>query len=86
MNGKQKTGAVLALAAAGLFSALPSTGSEAAPPAADVHCYGVNACKGQNDCGTETNSCKGEGSCKGKGWVTKPSAQECEDAGGTVGK
>lgn len=85
MNGKQMTGAALALAAAGLFGALPAVGSEGAT-ASEVHCYGINACKGQNDCATDTNGCKGQGSCKGKGWVTKESAQACKDAGGTVGK
>ena len=84
MNASQYTGAVLALAAASLFSVLPATGSEATP-ATDVHCYGVNACKGQNDCATDTHSCKGQGSCKGTGWVSKASAQECTKAGGKVG-
>lgn len=86
MNGTQYTGAVLALAAASLFSVLPAAGSEAQTTTADVHCYGINACKGQNDCSTDTNSCKGKGSCKGTGWVSKPSEQECTKAGGKVGK
>ena len=70
MNGKQLTGAALALAAAGLFGSLPAVAAETAQ-ASGVHCYGVNACKGQ-------------GSCKGQGWVTKSSAEECTAAGGTV--
>ncbi len=86
MNGTQHTGAVLALAAASLFSVLSTAGSEAQTAANDVHCYGINACKGQNDCATDTHSCKGEGSCKGTGWVSKPSVQECTKAGGQVGK
>jgi hypothetical protein len=83
MNGKQLTGAALALAAAGMFGALPALGAETAQ-ASGVHCYGVNACKGQNECATDTNACKGQGSCKGQGWVGKASAEECKAAGGTV--
>ncbi len=89
MNGKQMTGAALALAAASMFSMLPAVAAETAAAAAttsDVHCYGVNACKGQNDCATDKNACKGQGSCKGMGWMTKASAEECTTAGGTVGK
>ena len=86
MNGKQMTGAALALAAAGMFSMLPATAAESAAAASDVHCYGINGCKGQNDCATDKNACKGQGSCKGMGWVTKASAEECTAAGGTVGK
>jgi uncharacterized membrane protein len=86
MNGKQMTGAALALAAASMFSMLPAMAAETATVANDVHCHGVNACKGQNDCATDKNACKGQGSCKGQGWVTKASAEECTAAGGTVDK
>ena len=86
MNARQYTGAVLALAAASVFGVLPAAGSESTTAAADVHCYGINACKGHNDCATDANGCKGQGSCKGTGWVSKPTAQDCEKAGGKVGQ
>jgi hypothetical protein len=88
MNGRQLTGAALALAAAGFFASAPANAAEgattAATPAA-VHCYGVNGCKGQNDCHTDKNACKGQGSCKGQGFLNMKSAQECTKAGGKVG-
>ncbi len=40
-------GAALALAAAGLFGCAPSATTVAEE--SDVHCYGVNKCKGYND-------------------------------------
>ncbi len=51
--------------------------------ASQVQCFGVNACKGHNDCKTADNACKGQGSCKGKGFVdlTKLS---CSNVGGTT--
>ena len=76
------TGAALALAAAGLFASL-STQVMAEEP--QVHCYGVNGCKGQNDCKTAKNSCKGHGECKGMGFKEMTMAA-CTAAGGTVGK
>lgn len=84
MNIPQKTvGLALALAAAGMMSA---TTVNAAPSSSEnVHCYGVNVCKGHNDCKTAENACKGQASCKGHGFVAM-SAKACDDIGGTVGK
>ena len=84
------TGVALALAAAGIIAGC-QTATESAPTAsastnntADlVHCYGVNVCKGHNDCGTADNSCGGKASCKGSGFVAMPS-KACGDVGGTV--
>ena len=84
------TGVALALAAAGIIAGC-QTATESAPTAsastnntADlVHCYGVNVCKGHNDCGTAENSCGGKASCKGSGFVAMPS-KACGDVGGTV--
>jgi hypothetical protein len=84
MNGRQLTGAALALAAASFFATLPATASQATE--AGVHCYGINSCKGHNDCKTDKNACKGQGSCKGLGFLEKKSAEECTKAGGTVGQ
>ena len=33
-----------------------------------VHCYGVNACKGQSDCKSGNHDCKGMNACKGQGF------------------
>jgi hypothetical protein len=49
-----------------------------------VHCYGVNVCKGHNDCKTADNACGGHASCKGTGYVSTP-AKACADVGGKVG-
>lgn len=48
------------------------------------HCYGVNVCKGHNDCKTADNACAGHASCKGTGFVAAP-AKSCTDIGGKVG-
>ena len=76
-------GAALAIAAAGMFAGV-ATQVQAAD--AQVHCYGVNACKGQNDCKTKDHACKGMGSCKGQGFKVQASAAACAKAGGTVGE
>ena len=76
-------GAALAMAAATMFAGVV-TQAQAADTA--VHCYGVNACKGQNDCKTKDHACKGQGSCKGQGFKVQASAAACAKAGGTVGE
>ena len=79
------SGVSLALLAAGLATtSMPA--AAAAGKAAKVemvHCSGVNACKGHNDCKTADNACKGHGSCKGKGFVAAP-ASSCANMGGTA--
>ena len=49
--------------------------------AADVHCGGTNACKGQSACKGAANNCKGQNSCKGQGFsaLTK---EKCDAAKG----
>jgi hypothetical protein len=76
------TGAALALAAAGLFAGLST---QVMAEEAQVHCYGINGCKGQNDCGTAKNACAGHGECKGQGWKAM-SEEACKAAGGKVGE
>ncbi len=79
-----KTAATLAIAAAGLFSAaVPVTATAGSD--AEVHCYGVNVCKGHNDCKTASNACKGQATFKGQGFVAV-SEKACADIGGAVGK
>ncbi len=76
MNTKS---AVLAAAAAALFT----TGMMGAPGIAeaadDVHCEGVNSCKGQTECAAAGHDCSGKNSCKGKGWKSM-AAEDCEKA------
>ncbi len=58
--------------------------TEAALATVDLaHCYGVNACKGHNDCGTADNDCGGKASCKGTGFVAT-TVKSCGDIGGEV--
>ena len=84
MNFKSAAaGAALAMAAATMFAGVV-TQAQAADTA--VHCYGINACKGQNDCKTKDHVCKGQGSCKGQGFKVQASAAACTKAGGTVGE
>ena len=52
----------------------------------EVHCAGINSCKGTSECKTAKNECKGQNSCKGEGWVSAASAKECKEKGGTVAK
>ena len=86
MLNQLKSGAVIATAAAALFSmgATLSTTVQAAD--GGVHCVGINSCKGTSDCKTAKSECKGQNSCKGQGFNVKKSAEECKAAGGTVGK
>ncbi|MGB0893372.1 MAG: hypothetical protein ACPGUD_03120 [Parashewanella sp.] len=89
MNKKTQTaltGAALAVAMAGLSScSAMNTGSTASTSSSTdlVHCYGVNVCKGHNDCKTADNSCKGQAQCGGTGFVAMPS-KSCKDAGGKL--
>ncbi len=83
MNTKKAaTGIAMAFAAASLFAAAPTIAS-ADGHDAQVKCFGVNACKGQNDCKTASNACKGQAACKGEGFKMM-TEKACKDAGGTV--
>ncbi|MFC3814238.1 hypothetical protein [Lysobacter sp. GCM10012299] len=77
------SGVALALIAAGMAFAAPTASAQAksSDKVELVHCSGVNACKGHNDCKTADNACKGQGSCKGKGFVAA-SKKACDDIGG----
>jgi len=78
------TGAALALAAASLVGCAGISGDSSGSAAKDVHCYGVNKCKGHNDCKTASNACKGHASCKGQGFISMPE-ESCDHVGGKVG-
>ncbi len=91
-NTKMKlNGAAIALAVAGLVGTVQaapqssnSNGSVTSANTTDLaHCYGVNKCKGHNDCKTADNACAGQASCKGHGFVALPS-KSCTDIGGEV--
>jgi len=85
-NSKKVTGAALALAAASLVVTSPSSLAMSEDAAsANIHCYGVNKCKGHNDCKTASNACKGHASCKGHGFVSM-TTKACDHVGGKVGK
>jgi uncharacterized membrane protein len=73
----------LAIAAASMMGV--ATVNAAPSETANVHCYGVNICKGHNDCKTAENACKGQAKCKGHGFVAM-SAEACDHIGGTVGE
>jgi uncharacterized membrane protein len=77
-------GAAIALAAAGLLGCSAyGNSAQVASASTDVKCFGVNKCKGFNDCKTSVNSCKGHGSCKGQGFVSMPQSS-CDHLGGTT--
>jgi uncharacterized membrane protein len=84
ISRRKFTATTLASIAGSMFAFAPvlagSTSGEA-----EVKCYGVNKCKGHNDCKTATNACKGHASCKGQGFI-KMSQQACEEIGGSVNK
>jgi hypothetical protein len=80
-TAKKLTGIALATAAAGLFATASMAPAMAAKHEGNVHCQGVNACKGKSDCASASNSCKGQNACKGKGWVAM-SAADCKAKGG----
>jgi hypothetical protein len=85
---KSSLGVALAIAAAGMLSGAGSVAQADAVEASGdqtdlVHCYGVNACGGHNDCKTADNACAGKASCKGHGFVAIPS-KACGDVGGNT--
>ena len=86
MLNQLKSGAAIATAAAALFSMGATLTTTVHAADGDVHCVGVNACKGTSDCKTAKSQCKGQNACKGQGFVAKKSAEECKTAGGTVEK
>lgn len=78
------TGMLIASAAAALILAGDVTARADEKMGGDVHCAGINACKGQGSCAGADNSCKGKNGCKGKGFVNVSSAEECTKKGGKV--
>ncbi|MCC6470909.1 MAG: hypothetical protein IT563_21515 [Alphaproteobacteria bacterium] len=79
-----KTGIVLAAAAAAAFLATGVATISSPAQAAGVKCVGGNACKGMSACKTASSACKGMNSCKGKGWNEAKDKSACEKSGGKV--
>lgn len=81
---KRKTLAAAALA--GLTLAAGCAGGRRAGATAEApgQCHGVNACKGQGECGGVGHACAGKNACKGQGWIGLTRAA-CERRGGTFG-
>lgn len=71
-----------ALAALSLAAGCTKSTKGERASAAKGECWGINACKGQGECGGQGHACAGKNACKGKGWLglTK---QDCEAKGGT---
>ena len=71
MNSKKQR-ALLAASVAGLMASigLASLGSQAqAAESTNVHCYGINKCKGTGDCGGKSHACAGKNGCQGQGFL-----------------
>jgi hypothetical protein len=81
---KVRRGMLIASAAASLILAGNVVARAAEKVGGEVHCAGINACKGKGSCAGAANSCKGKNDCKGKGQVDVSSADECTKAGGRV--
>lgn len=72
------TAAIIAVAAAATATpAIAESGDK------QVHCYGINTCKGTSDCKSFNHECKGQNECKGQGFKTL-TAKACTAAGGST--
>jgi len=80
MKLTKKSGATIAAAAATLFLAGATT-STVTYAAAEGHCIGANACKGQSACKGGNHACKGLNACKGQGFSAMTKGQ-CATAKG----
>jgi hypothetical protein len=60
---------------------MPNDEPAGAADEAQIHCVGVNACKGKAECKTVKNDCKGQNACKGQGFLSM-TEKECKAKGG----
>jgi len=84
MNGRTngvRRGMLIASAAAALILSGEVVARAADTAGGEVHCAGINACKGKGSCAGAENACKAKNDCKGKGYVDVGSAEECKKAG-----
>ena len=84
MKTKVVSGATIAAAAIALAVSGAAVTTASAKQGKEVHCAGINTCKGTSACKTETSACKGQNECKGQGWLPEKSAKSCEAKGGKV--
>ena len=76
------TGFLIASAAAGLvLSGAVGARADEGKTGGEVHCSGINACKGQGACAGAGHACGGKNGCKGQG-IVKTSEKECKEKGG----
>ena len=64
-----KSGLLLASAAAGLLTVAATVAVPSEALAEEVKCYGINKCKGTGECGGKGHSCAGENACGGHGYL-----------------
>lgn len=65
-----KKQALLAASMAGLLAAVGAATATPVVSAEEVHCYGINKCKGTGDCGGKGHACAGQNACKGTGFIS----------------
>jgi len=71
-NGTSRR-ALLVAAAAGIITAGLTTAAVAGDAKPEnVHCYGINKCKGTGDCSGKGHQCSGQNACKGQGHINLP--------------
>jgi len=64
--------ALLAASVAGILAAAGGTlfgQTVQAVEEGNVHCYGINKCKGTGACGGKAHSCAGQNECNGQAWL-----------------
>ncbi|MBU3077860.1 BufA2 family periplasmic bufferin-type metallophore [Sphingomonas quercus] len=83
MTRSKSTAGFAAAAALIALSGASFAGTAQAAGAKAVHCYGVNACKGQSDCKAGNHDCKGMNDCKGQGFKELTS-KACAAQGGSL--
>ena len=81
-NKKTKKKMLLAASVAGLMAITGALSTASLVFAEEVHCSGINACKGKGECAGKSGSCAGKNACKGEGWMKSASEAECVAAGG----
>jgi hypothetical protein len=84
MKARSKKKALIAASIAGLVAMIGAMATAGVVYAEGVQCTGINACKGQGECGGESHGCGGKNACKGLGWVAKATETDCTGAGGTI--
>ena len=68
----RKQHALVAASVAGLVAVAGffSHGTPSHAEGEQIHCYGINKCKGTGECGGKGRSCAGTNECAGQGFLT----------------